>query len=70
MSPLSDIIGRTVTLQQRSGSTLAGLCPFHDERTPSFTVNDAKGVFRCYGCGAHGGIADFEKKLAEKGGRQ
>ena len=43
----------------RRGREYVGLCPFHDERTPSFTVNPAKRFFHCFGCGAHGDAADF-----------
>lgn len=38
-----------------------GLCPFHNEKTPSFTANEAKGSYHCFGCGAHGDIIDFVK---------
>ena len=47
---MSDIVGRKVVLKRRSGSEYAGLCPFHNEKTPSFTVNDKKGFFYCFGC--------------------
>src|SRR5262245_15068696 len=56
---LSDIVGRTVTLKRRSGAEFAGLCPFHNEKTPSFTVNDKKGFYYCFGCGAHGDAVSF-----------
>jgi len=59
---LSDIVGRKVTLKRRSGSEYAGLCPFHNEKTPSFTVNDKKGFFHCFGCGAHGDAVGFVMK--------
>lgn len=55
---LSDIVGRRVRLQ-RHGREFLGLCPFHKEKTPSFTVNDQKGFFHCFGCGAHGSLFDF-----------
>jgi DNA primase len=67
---LSDIIGRRVALERRTRSSFAGLCPFHAERTPSFTVDDATGVFHCYGCGARGDATGFASRLAEIGGRQ
>lgn len=51
--PLSSLIGRVVKLT-KSGSEFKGCCPFHSEKTPSFTVNDSKGFFHCFGCGAHG----------------
>src|SRR5215831_16663065 len=59
---LSDIVGRKVALKRRSGAEHAGLCPFHNEKTPSFTVNDKKGFFHCFGCGAHGDAAGFTMK--------
>ena len=52
-TPLSQLIGREIKLTRR-GPEYVALCPFHNERTPSFTVNDAKGFFWCFGCGAHG----------------
>ena len=51
--PLSDLIGRKVKLTHK-GKEHTGLCPFHKEKTPSFTVNDDKGFYHCFGCGAHG----------------
>jgi DNA primase len=59
---LSDIVGRKVQLRRRSSSEYAGLCPFHNEKTPSFTVNDKKGFFHCFGCGAHGDAVGFVMK--------
>jgi DNA primase len=59
---LSDIVGRKVALKRRSGAEFAGLCPFHNEKTPSFTVNDRKGFFHCFGCGEHGDAVGFVMK--------
>lgn len=56
--PVSRVVGRVVTLK-KAGRELTGLCPFHDERTPSFTVNDAKGFYHCFGCGQHGDALAF-----------
>jgi DNA primase len=50
---LSTLIARDVKLTKH-GSEWTGLCPFHKERTPSFTIVDAKGFYHCFGCGAHG----------------
>ena len=51
--PLGSLVGRRVRLIRR-GRELAGLCPFHHEKTPSFYVVEDKGFFHCFGCGAHG----------------
>ena len=56
---LADVVGRKVQLKRRSGSEYAGLCPFHNEKTPSFTVNDKKGFYHCFGCGVHGDVIGF-----------
>ncbi len=55
---ISDVVGRQVKLVLR-GREHHGLCPFHNEKTPSFTVNDQKGFYHCFGCGAHGSVFDF-----------
>lgn len=56
--PVSDVVGRKVRLT-RKGREHTGLCPFHNEKTPSFTVNDDKGFYHCFGCGAHGDVINF-----------
>ncbi|WP_370156364.1 DNA primase [Ferrovibrio sp.] len=61
--PLSGVIGRSVRLIKR-GREFTGLCPFHNEKTPSFTVNDDKGFFHCFGCGAHGDVIGFVMRNA------
>ncbi len=55
---LVDVIGRRVRLT-RKGREHSGLCPFHNEKSPSFTVNEEKGFYHCFGCGAHGSLIDF-----------
>src|SRR5262245_19419738 len=52
------LIGDVVPLR-KTGATFKGLCPFHQERTPSFNVNPAKGIFKCFGCGAGGDVFKF-----------
>ena len=56
--PLADIIGRYVKLT-RHGREYQGLCPFHQEKTPSFSVAAEKGFYHCFGCGAHGDAISF-----------
>src|SRR4051812_41622203 len=55
---LSALIGRSVKLQ-KAGREFKACCPFHNEKTPSFTVNDEKGFYHCFGCGAHGDAIRF-----------
>ena len=50
---LSTLIGRTIKVQ-KAGREYKACCPFHNEKTPSFTINDEKGFYHCFGCGAHG----------------
>ncbi|HYD98358.1 MAG TPA: DNA primase [Alphaproteobacteria bacterium] len=56
--PLSEVVGRRVQLR-RAGREFQACCPFHNEKSPSFTVNDKKGFFHCFGCGAHGDAIGF-----------
>ncbi len=60
--PLGEIVARHVRLTRR-GRELVGLCPFHKEKTPSFTVVEDKGFYHCFGCGAHGTAVDFVMNL-------
>lgn len=55
---LSPVVGRRVKLV-RAGREWKGCCPFHNEKTPSFYVNDDKGFYHCFGCGAHGDVFRF-----------
>lgn len=61
---LSEVIGRRLPIR-KAGREFHALCPFHNEKTPSFTINDSKGFYHCFGCGAHGDvigfITDYEK---------
>jgi DNA primase len=57
----SEVVGKKVILKQR-GKEFTGLCPFHNEKTPSFTVNDQKGFYHCFGCQEHGDIIGFVMK--------
>jgi DNA primase len=55
---IASIIGEVVSLK-KTGATLKGLCPFHEEKTPSFNVNKDKGFFKCFGCGVGGDVLKF-----------
>ncbi len=56
---IADVISESVTLRSAGGGNLKGLCPFHDEKTPSFTVAPARNVYFCHGCGAGGDAIKF-----------
>ncbi|BFU46345.1 DNA primase [Krasilnikovia sp. MM14-A1004] len=56
---IAEVINETVTLRSAGGGNLKGLCPFHDEKTPSFTVSPARNVYFCHGCGAGGDAIKF-----------
>ncbi|GIF07428.1 DNA primase [Actinoplanes siamensis] len=56
---IADVISETVTLRSAGGGNLKGLCPFHDEKTPSFNVSPARGVYYCHGCGQGGDAIKF-----------
>jgi len=59
---LSETIGRRLRLIRR-GREFSALCPFHNEKSPSFTINDDKGFFHCFGCGAHGDVIGFAMRI-------
>lgn len=61
---VEEVVGDYVTLKKR-GANLIGLCPFHDEKTPSFYVSPVKGIYKCFGCGKGGHAINFvmEKEL-------
>jgi DNA primase len=54
-----DVVGSYVQLTKRSGSNQFGLCPFHNEKTPSFSVSSDKQIYHCFGCGKGGGVINF-----------
>lgn len=56
-----DVIGRVVSLK-KAGSNYKGLCPFHNEKTPSFVVSETKQFFKCFGCGESGDVISFVEK--------
>ena len=59
---LSEVIGRRLPIKKH-GREFHALCPFHQEKSPSFTINDEKGFFHCFGCGAHGDAIEFIKRF-------
>ena len=56
---IEDVVGSYVALRNAGGGSLKGLCPFHDEKTPSFQVTPARGFFYCFGCGEGGDVITF-----------
>lgn len=57
-APIEDVVGQYLTLKRR-GVNMIGLCPFHDEKTPSFNVNPTRGIYKCFGCGKGGNAIQF-----------
>lgn len=66
-SPIEAVVGEYLQLRAAGGGRLKGLCPFHEERTPSFTVNPAKGLFHCFGCQAGGDVFTFIARMENLG---
>ena len=58
-NPIEEVVGEYVALTKRSGQNLFGLCPFHSEKTPSFSVSPSKQIYHCFGCGKGGGVINF-----------
>ena len=61
-SRIDDVVGGYVALRNAGGGSLKGLCPFHDEKTPSFTVTPSRGFYYCFGCGEGGDVITFLQK--------
>ena len=64
---IADVIGEYVTLRNSGGGNLKGLCPFHDEKTPSFSVSPGRGFFYCFGCAESGDVISFIQKIDHVG---
>ncbi|MGH6654068.1 MAG: CHC2 zinc finger domain-containing protein, partial [Actinocrinis sp.] len=62
-SAIADVIGEYVQLRSAGGGNLKGLCPFHDEKSPSFNVTPSRGLFYCFGCGAGGDVIRFVQNV-------
>jgi DNA primase len=56
---IADVVGSYVHLTKKSGNNLFGICPFHSEKTPSFSVSMDKQIYHCFGCGKGGGVINF-----------
>jgi len=62
-SPIDEVVGEYVQLKNAGGGQKKGLCPFHDEKTPSFHVTPSKGFFHCFGCQTGGDVIAFVMKI-------
>ncbi|MGE9807090.1 DNA primase [Janibacter sp. G1551] len=62
-SSISDVVRDHVTLRPAGPGSMKGLCPFHDEKTPSFTVRETVGAYHCFGCGEGGDVISFVQKV-------
>ncbi len=62
-SRIDEVVGSYVTLRNAGGGSLTGLCPFHDEKTPSFRVTPSRGFYHCFGCGEGGDVISFVQKI-------
>ncbi|MEU7897633.1 DNA primase [Nonomuraea sp. NPDC049152] len=62
-SPIADVIGEHIQLRNAGGGNLKGLCPFHDEKSPSFNVTPERGMYFCFGCAEGGDVITFVEKI-------
>ncbi|WP_328593699.1 DNA primase [Actinomadura macrotermitis] len=62
-SPIHEVVGEYLQLRNAGGGNLKGLCPFHDEKSPSFNVTPARGLYHCFGCGAGGDVIKFVQEI-------
>src|SRR4051794_1569480 len=60
---IDEVVGEYVALRRAGGGSLKGLCPFHNEKTPSFNVRPTHGTFHCFGCGEGGDVIKFVQKI-------
>ena len=66
-SDIVDVVSQYVRLTKKSGANLFGLCPFHSEKTPSFSVSPGKQIYHCFGCGKGGGVINFIMEIENLG---
>ena len=62
-SPIDEVVGEYLQLKNAGGGSLKGLCPFHDEKTPSFNLTPARGLFYCFSCSEGGDVIKFVQKI-------
>lgn len=62
-SPIADVVGEYVQLRNAGGGNLKGLCPFHEEKSPSFNVTPARGMYYCFGCSEGGDVISFLQRI-------
>ncbi len=62
-SPIADVVGDYLQLRSAGGGDLKGLCPFHDEKSPSFNVTPGNNLWYCFGCGEGGDVLDFVQRM-------
>jgi len=62
-SPIDEVVGQYLQLKNAGGGSLKGLCPFHEEKTPSFNVTPARGLFYCFSCAEGGDVIKFVQKI-------
>ncbi|MGH3273689.1 MAG: CHC2 zinc finger domain-containing protein, partial [Streptosporangiaceae bacterium] len=66
-SAVDEVIGEYLQLRSAGGGSLKGLCPFHDEKTPSFNVTPARGLWYCFSCTEGGDVIRFVRKIDNLG---
>ncbi len=64
---IDEVVGEYVALRRAGADSLKGLCPFHDEKSPSFNVRPGHGTYHCFGCGEGGSVVDFMMKIEHLG---
>jgi len=62
-TPIADVIGEHVQLRNAGGGNLKGICPFHEEKSPSLSVSPARGLYHCFGCSAGGDVIRFVQNI-------
>src|SRR3989440_6090707 len=62
-SPIDEVVGEYLQLRNAGGGSLKGLCPFHDEKTPSFNVTPGRGLYYCFSCAAGGDVIKFVQTI-------